>query len=295
MTALRDRGGRALRCVATLALAGAVSAILAACTPPPGPAGAGLPDGVSVRFIQQRSDVALRQAQVEITNATDEVLVVDDLLVSDERFAADAERVLDRPSRIAPGVTVGIRIQLPDPDCGAPDDGESRVSFAYETGDGRREAVAPLPDVLDVVPGLHARECLEEALGAVAAVTIAGFGADAETGPGMLRLRVEPTGAGGAALRAIRPTNLLGFGNADPDGTAALGVALTPGDRAVREIAIPIEPFRCDAHAVQEDKRGTIFTLDVVVGERSGQIQLAADPDLRATMLSWVAQRCGFA
>ena len=55
-----------------------------------------------------------------------------------------------------------------------------------------------------------------------------------------------------------------------------------------------LEPFRCDAHAVQEDKRGTIFTTDVTVGGENGQIELAAPPDMRAEILNAVADYCGF-
>ncbi|MEE2814634.1 MAG: hypothetical protein VYC96_03080, partial [Actinomycetota bacterium] len=41
-----------------------------------------VPEGVSVRLVQQRSDVALHQAQVEITNGTDSPLSVDALSVA---------------------------------------------------------------------------------------------------------------------------------------------------------------------------------------------------------------------
>ena len=39
---------------------------------------------------------------------------------------------------------------------------------------------------------------------------------------------------------------------------------------------MPLVPFRCDPHAVQEDKRGTIFDVRVEVDGEPGEIELAA-------------------
>ncbi|MEV8358098.1 hypothetical protein [Microbacterium sp. NPDC076895] len=255
-----------------------------------------LPDGVSVRLVQQRSDVALHQAQVEITNGTDSTLSVEALSVSDPRFESDADRVLQRTSVIAPGSTVGIRIQLPGPACDVPDEAASTVEFSWHAGDRSGVARADLPDALDFLPAMHERECVADALGDAAAVSFTSFEAGAGGGVGILTLGALPTGAGGATIDAIRPTNLLGFGAAGTGADAALPlrVELAAGDTVPRDVEIALEPFRCDAHAVQEDKRGTIFTVDVTVGGEAGQIELAASPDMRAEILNAVAAYCGF-
>lgn len=52
-------------------------------------------------------------------------------------------------------------------------------------------------------------------------------------------------------------------------------------------------PQRCDPHVVQEDKRGTIFTLEVAE-PREGTIELAMPVELKARVLTWVADWCGF-
>jgi len=255
-----------------------------------------LPEGVSVRLVQQRSDVALHQAQVEITNGAEAMLSVEALSVIDSRFEADAGRVLQRTSVIAPGSTVGIRIQLPGPACDEPDDGASTVEFSWRIDDRAGVARADLPDALDFLPAMHARECVAEALADAATVSFTHFAAGAGGGVGIITLAALPTGAGGATIDALRPTNLLGFGDAGtaPDAALPLQIQLATGDAAPREIAIVLEPFRCDAHAVQEDKRGTIFTVDVTVGGEAGQIELAASPDMRAEILGAVAEYCGF-
>lgn len=274
-----------------VALSIALLAATAGCAPVSDDA---LPAGVSVRLVQQRSDVAVHQAQVEIVNGTDVALTVEALTVSDPRFGADAERVLDRASHVAPGTTVGIRIQLPKPDCTAPDEGESTVHVTYETPGRSATATADLPDALSFLPGLHARECLASQLESAAAVSLTRFEADAGAASGTLILSVVPTGTGGASLLAIRPTNLLGFAGSDPDGSLPLDLALTPADTTARDVRIALEPFRCDPHAVQEDKRGTIFAMEVAVGDREGTIELVSPPALRADLLNWVAERCGF-
>lgn len=255
-----------------------------------------LPEGVSVRLVQQRSDVALHQAQVEITNGTDSTLSVEALSVTDPRFESDADRVLQRTSVIAPGSTVGIRIQLPGPACDVPDEGSSTVEFSWRLDDREGVARADLPDALDFLPAMHARECVADALGEAAAVSFTSFEAGAGGGVGILTLEVLPTGAGGAIIDAIRPTNLLGFGAAGtgPDAELPLQIQLAAGDTAPRDVEIALEPFRCDAHAVQEDKRGTIFTVDVTVAGEAGQIELAASADMRAEILNAVADYCGF-
>jgi hypothetical protein len=59
-------------------------------------------------------------------------------------------------------------------------------------------------------------------------------------------------------------------------------------------VELPILPARCDAHAVQEDKRGTVFRLLVEVGARPGSFDLAATPEMRGEILGWIAEWCGF-
>jgi len=52
-------------------------------------------------------------------------------------------------------------------------------------------------------------------------------------------------------------------------------------------------PQRCDPHVVQEDKRGTIFTIDVEE-PRTGTIELPMPPELKSQVLTWVAEWCRF-
>ena len=59
-------------------------------------------------------------------------------------------------------------------------------------------------------------------------------------------------------------------------------------------VVLPLVPLRCDPHVVQEDKRGTIFTIEVEIDGSKGAIELPAPEDLRGQILTWVAPWCGF-
>lgn len=258
-------------------------AALAGCAGP-APQRPGLPEGVEVRLVQLRADVAPRQAQVEIVNGTDEPIDVGRVSVSDPRFAAAAVRVLDRASTVAPGATVHVRVQLPAVDCAAADAAAPTASIELN-GD---TVTAEIPDVLGFLPALHARECLAESLAEVADVQLAAFTPAGSTAS--VDVEVVPTGRGTATLVAVHPTPLLMYA----PGAAAvhpIGVDIGADPTVVR---LPLVPQRCDPHVVQEDKRGTIFTFDVVVDGADGSIDIPADPDMKARMLSWVAQACGF-
>jgi len=280
--ALPPRASPAHRAVALVAAV--LVAALAGCT---APVDAGIPQGVEVSLVQLRSDVAARQAQVRIVNGTDDVVEIGAVAVSDGRFADAASRADEgRVTRVQPGATVDIRVQLPAMNCET-DAGEPTVEVEL-TASGST-AGGPIVDVLDVISPLHERECRAERLAAAAAVTFGDFRPSAHPAPAALELTIAPTGTGEAVLLAIRPTNLLEF---DGYGAAALPIGLTTGSSERTVVELPLVPLRCDPHAVQEDKRGTVFTLDVELDGRPGQVQLAADEDLRAQILTWVSEWC---
>lgn len=252
-----------------------------------------LPAGVTVELRQLRSDVAARWAQVMFTNKGDEELAVGALRVDDPRLDGPAERITDRTSVVRAGSTVAIPVQLPPVSCSAPDDAEGTVTFAWSSASAAATAIAPLPDPLSLLPPLHERECRAQALAAAADVTISGFTPSPPGEPAGLTLRIAPTGGGAAEITGIHSTNLLTWVG-HPGVAYPLGIAVASADTAPTEVQLPMIPLRCDPHAVQEDKRGTVFTLDVDLDGEPGQIQLAASEELRGHILTWVGQWCEF-
>lgn len=283
------------RRVAAALLAVAACSITACTAASPAPSSTDLPAGIQVSFVQLRSDVASRQAEVRIGNTGDEPLVVGAVSVTDPRFDGPAERVVARTSTIPPGASTDIRVQLPPVACPAADEAAATVSVAYTVNGVEGVAVAPLPDPLAFVPPLHERECRAAALAEAADVSFTAFVPSHAGSPADLELTVAPTGDGAAQLTGIRETNLLTF---DLPGGAGglwpLEVVVRPGDRAPVVVHLPLVPARCDPHAVLEDKRGTVFWVEAVIHGEPSRIDLAADETMRGRILTWVADWCGF-
>jgi hypothetical protein len=234
-----------------------------------------------------------------VTNDGDTDLVVGSLQVDDPRFDGAAERINDRDSRVRAGTTVAIPVQLPPVACPATDEAEGTVTLEWSTTDASRSttasgtATAPLGDPLSFVPPLHERECRAQALAAAADVQISAFTPSPSGTPADLTLTVAPTGAGGARLDDIHTTNLLTW-ETHQALDYPLAIDLAAGDTTPIEVHLPLIPLRCDPHAVQEDKRGTVFNLDITLAGEPGQIQLAATEEMRGRILTWVGQWCGF-
>ncbi|WP_257494411.1 hypothetical protein [Microbacterium jiangjiandongii] len=276
---------RARGAASTLAI-GVVLA-LAACASEP----EALPAGVTVTLQQLRSDVAERTAQVRVANASDDDLRIARVELRDDWFTGAVVR--ERDSTVRAGRTVDLRIALPPSACeGEPDAADRRSTLVIATRDGAEYRVAAA-DPLGFVADLHARECLAHDVAAVAALSWGGFTPSPPGSPATLRLDVAPAG-GAESLRIVevRPTNLLQFG---ADSSEPLRVGLeVDGTGEAASVAVPLVPLRCDPHAVQEDKRGTVFTIGVETAAGEGLIEVPVDEEERARMLTWVADWCGF-
>ncbi|MEU1971479.1 hypothetical protein ABZ477_07475 [Microbacterium sp. NPDC019599] len=277
-----------LRASALLALV----AVLAGCDarrgddPGPGP----IPGDVTVELVQLRSDVASRQAQLRVHNGTDEAIRIGDVVIIDDGFPAGSMRVNEgRTSTIEPERTVDIRIQLAPAKCDAAQ-GDTRVWLGLDDVEGG--AAGSLPDPLDVLGPLHERECRAERVADAVALSFSSFTPSPPGEPADLTLTLAPTGGAAAGIDSIHSTNLLTW--AGEDTIHPLDIAVAEGDTTPVQLTLPLVPLRCDPHAVQEDKRGTVFTLDVEVDGEPGTIELPASEEMRGDILTWVGQWCGF-
>ncbi|GAA2079302.1 hypothetical protein [Microbacterium hatanonis] len=284
----RQRGAALLAgALALLALAGCAEA------PHPSPSATALPNGITAAVVQLRGDVAARQAEVQIHNGADDTLIIGKVELEDDRLDGLAERVVAGETDIAPGRTVNVRVQLPPVNCDAADEGTTMLEVKFALGAADSIARMPVTDTLGFLSDLHRRECLADALAEVADVTLTGF-TPADAGQlGALQVAVAPTGTGTAELVAVHPTPLLMYGIEGAAANHPIDLAVEPGSAAT-VLQIPLAPQRCDPHVVQEDKRGTVFTFDVVVDGVEGRADIAADPDLKAELLTWVADWCDF-
>ncbi|WP_431797936.1 hypothetical protein [Microbacterium kunmingense] len=257
-----------------------------------------LPDGVTVEIVQLRADVALRQAQVHVINGGDIDLQIGEVAVDDPRFTAPATRVLDgRTSTLPAGGEVDIRVQLPEAACSATMAAAAQptVELAFLADGVEGTARVAAADPLGFLAPLHERECRAAALAEAATLAFTGFTPAPPGQPATLQLTVTPTGRGEATVVAVQTTNLLDFGPATVDGAFPLDLPVVPGDTEPTVVDIPLLPSRCDPHAVQEDKRGTIFDVRLSLDGEPGEIELFVGDALRGDILTWVSSWCGFA
>jgi hypothetical protein len=59
-------------------------------------------------------------------------------------------------------------------------------------------------------------------------------------------------------------------------------------------VPITVRPARCDAHAVAEDKVGTLIPLTLNAAGQSGVVKVPASATLRAAIYAFVARACGW-
>jgi hypothetical protein len=259
---------------------------------------AALPAGITVAIYQGRTDVASRRIEVSVTNDGAAQLEVTAVRLTAPQFAEAAIWPKDGTT-VRPGTSTDLRVPLPPADCSG--DGPAAVTLGFRDADGReREATVVPEDRFDRLPALRAEDCLAVAVAAVASLTLRAPIRVAEVGgvrTATLDLVVEPTGgAGSFTIDTVTGTTLLAA--ADP-GTGArreqLGIARRVDAEATKTtVPLAFVPNRCDAHAIAEDKRGTILPLHVTTDDgTTGIVPVAADPDIRSALYAFVTEACG--
>lgn len=276
-----------------LTAAALTSTALTGCAAP----AAELPAGITVAVFQNRFDYSARELEIKVGNGTDATITVTRAAFDSSRFAEPA--VWSRRQEIPAGSARDLRVQLPDPVCDGTEPADS-VTIEATLADGTRGALTVTPtDEQGRVDTINAQDCLEASVAAVATITAAPSlnwtpGAQAPAG---LEFSVRPTGAGGTVtIHGARSTVLLAL--TDEHGGS---ITIMPVERVVSAsaaaggIRLSVVPGRCDAHAVEEDKRGTFFPLDVETGDgRSGTVYLAVGDAVRRSLYEFYADYCGF-
>ncbi|SDO47766.1 hypothetical protein SAMN04487848_1085 [Microbacterium sp. ru370.1] len=235
--------------------------------------------------MQQRGDIAVDRVQLRVTNTSAASTTITAASFSSPVLDGSADWDAGRPTTLAPGRTVDLPVFLPAIRCtDAPEAPEATL-----TADGARTTV-PLSDDLDVLQRASATACDRAELASVVQVTAA----EAVAAPDRsitLRLAVEPArnGEGTADLVALRGTVLLRFA---AGSEAPLDVRVAAGD-APSVVEVAVVPQRCDAHAIAEDKVGTLFDLVARVDGREVVVPLERSKDVADALLVLTAQVCG--
>lgn len=116
----------------------------------------------------------------------------------------------------------------------------------------------------------------------------------------VVRALPGPAGDDGGAelvrLSSVSGTVLLGA--LDAAGERAEGIPLDividPANPPDAPIVVPLRfsPNRCDAHAIADEKQGTLFAVDVALGERTGTVRIVSDAATKEAIYAAITAAC---
>ncbi|GAA1764403.1 hypothetical protein [Agromyces humatus] len=263
---------------------------LAGCATPSAPAA--VPDGITAELRQGRFDVEARQLVVHVENGSPSPVAIDGLVVTAPVFVAPLEH--DEPFKLSVGQGIDIRIDLPDPQCGSGED-EPLVDLRGGSGDEAFDGSVAPTDPFGTLERIGATDCLTASVDAVAAITLpehlrtTGDGAAQRAWIDVV-ITPEPTGDASFVVDVVHGTTLLG---AEDGPEWPLGLEVAAGGEPIT-VPLAVRPARCDAHAIADDKRGTILPFEITTGDGlTGRIDRSSDDALQADLYDYVTERCG--
>ncbi|QAY73579.1 hypothetical protein ET445_09740 [Agromyces protaetiae] len=282
--------------IVALSLAGAsLSGCVTATAPVETRDPAGL-SGITASVSQGRVDVSSGRIFVLVTNGRDEPITVASVEVHSPGFEPGMAK--QKPTAFPAGRAIAIRLAPTAAICDEPVD-PITVRLDVTTPDGAVHDEVAADDPYGSLERIHDQACLGESVAAVAALTLpdhlrsTGSGAERRA---VIDIAVAPVGApadGAAAsfhVSGVRGTTLI---NAEGGFNWDLDLTIAASDPP-STIELPVRPGRCDAHAVAEDKIGTILPFEIETSDgRSGQLGLPANDTLRAELYAYYSERCG--
>ena len=292
------RGTSIALIAAVLALTGCTG--VEAGVPPaksPLPAEARFPAQIQIEVLQSRSDVVARKLIIRLVNESPASLTVTGVEFRSTQFAEPA--IWSKDSTVVQsGRTVDLPVNLGPPACDDPQP-QPTVLLEFEV-DGVPGTVSASPlDTSGRLPELRQTECFEASVDAVSSI-------EAKTplrevmldGRIYAELDLTATGSGGAGeVTIMSASGTTLFTLSDPTSGAA--VPTLPLARAIsgngdETVTFVLQPNRCDPHAIAEDKRGSIFPLQMVAPDGAdGIVYVAATPEVRAALFAFFARACG--
>lgn len=258
-----------------------------------------LPDGVAVEVLQGRTDYTSGTLVIRVVNGSGSDLRLDRARLDWSGFSNPAD--WERGTTIRAGTTVDLRTPVPEIDCANGTDGDTAKPTA-DLGfrdDGRRGSVTvAVSDPLSTLERLHRSGCIAADVERVATLSVGPPRIEGE-GRGsvaVVELTIVPTGAAGRVeVGSVSATPLI-----QPDPARNTTTEYWAVDLAVDAASGPvvtelrIVPARCDAHAIAEDKVGTVLNLAVRLPDgATGDYRLIPPEDVREALLAFVRSNCG--
>lgn len=275
------------RFVAGVAALALVAGAAVGCSPAP-PA---LSPEVTVTVYQPRTDIALGRLALQVRNGTDSPLEVVAARLTSPDFLGDVVWP-GETATVPAGLALDLRAPLPEVECSADPAPRARLEVRI---DGRTvSAELPVEDPFGLLPRLREEACLAAAIADIATITPREILVTDPNGPAVLVLDVVPSGAAGTILlQDVGGTTLLQPAR-DGGGVDRLDLGIAIDAAGPAEVRVEFVPNRCDAHALAEDKVGTIipFTVSTPAVAESRWL-LPATAEQRGRWYAYVAAYCG--
>jgi hypothetical protein len=246
---------------------------------------------VRVEIAQGRSDYASETISVRVETLVADV-VVHSVVLSGEALGADAEW---REGALIPdGAARDLRVGFPGAICPVPS-ATTEVVVDYTFADIRQTSRLAPADPFGVIERLADRDCLARSVASAARLTLSDSLAVAtsDDGTATLEILVEPSGDADApsfTIESVDATTLLSPAHGDARWT--VDAVVRPADEP-SSIRLPVSPARCDAHAVAEDKVGTILPVRVRLDSgAAGIVHVPSSDVLRSALYEFIARSC---
>ena len=301
------RGARTLGAAVVLAVVLSAAGCSATGRDAPEPPAAGPASTAEVAVVAEvyrsRIDPARGGIQLSVRNDATVPLTIVRAVLDSPALATPVER--DRESEIGPGQTRDLAMTLTTAACPAasiePPDAVLTILLADGTP---AELRVPTTDRLGQWTDWLIAECFAAAVADRAVITVRHDPARDDGTLIGLRLNIEPRAAG---LELIALSDTVLFGLVDSaGGERVTSVRLTdvvlsgPGPATggtngsgATSIPLLLTPARCDAHALADDKQGTLFRLDVLLDGEPGTVTITADSATRAALYDAFTRACG--
>ena len=238
---------------------------------------------------QYRSDIAKRTVAVSVDNRGERSVLVRRVALAAAGFPDDpsAEVMAEVPA----GSQVDLRVPYGEVRCDAARPGSTADAalLAVQDADGEQHELR-----VELAPGglldrLHARECADEALRAVADVRLSSQWS--RDGAGLAGALVLERRSGTTPVTVVEPGGNVLFTVRPAEPGTPLG--RLAADAPALELPLRITATRCDVHALADSKRSYVFSFYVALG--SGEPQLVtttADTALQRQLDRLVMDTC---
>ncbi|MET4094423.1 hypothetical protein [Arthrobacter sp. UYCu712] len=262
---------------------------------------------VAAEINQLRDNYSKQIVSIQLTNTSGGVVTVLGARLGSALFTAGISwQGPPGGIELPPGQTKSLPAQLPPPVCGpAAGSAEDAATVSIMLAAAPPAAATPLAtapaatlpaaDPFGVLSRNNTEMCLAQAASAAAGFRLdPGLDVSADGRTAVVRLLITPRDAGPADEPATLTIDRI-------DGTTLLAEdPAVPWPRAVpvraggpaQELRLGIRPARCDAHAVAEDKVGTLLPLRVTAGAREGVLKIDAGAVLRGRIYDFVTAAC---